>query len=125
MDRVASGAIHPAATAWHCCLEFFSVSTRLPAEFRLTTADAVALIETEVLDRLAVTDLPPLARRDMLRQTVADRVFGGRVYDAHIAQVALEMGASVVLTDNRRHFLTSLKHGLQVQTPSEFLSARR
>src|SRR4029079_7786570 len=113
MDRVASGAIHPAATAWHCCLEFFSVSTRLPAEFRLTSADAVTLIETEILDRLTVADLPAAARRDLLRQSVADRVFGGRVYDAHIAQIALEVGASVVVTDNRRHFLASLKHGLQ------------
>lgn len=125
MDRLASGALGPAATAWHCCLEFFAVSTRLPAEFRLTTADAVTLLEIEIFDRVTVADLLPAARREMLRQTVADQVFGGRVYDAHIAHVALEVGASVVLTDNRRHFLASLRHGVRVQTPAEFLASRR
>lgn len=125
VDRLATGALGPAATAWHCCLEFFAVSTRLPSEYRLTTADAVTLLETEILDRLTVADLPPRARRDMFRQSVVDHVFGGRIYDAHIAQVAMELGATVVLTDNRRHFLATLRHGLQVQTPAEFLSAKR
>jgi predicted nucleic acid-binding protein len=33
-----------AATAWHCCLEFFSVATRMPPEFRLTPSDAAILL---------------------------------------------------------------------------------
>lgn len=31
IDAVADGFIVDARTAWHCCLEFYSVSTRLPA----------------------------------------------------------------------------------------------
>ena len=34
MHAVAERRIAAAATAWHCCLEFFSVSTRLPPEFQ-------------------------------------------------------------------------------------------
>jgi len=38
LHAVAEKELQNAATAWHCCLEFFSVSTRLPPEFRLTPA---------------------------------------------------------------------------------------
>ena len=35
LHAVAEGKAGRAGTAWHCCLEFFSVATRLPAKFRL------------------------------------------------------------------------------------------
>ena len=41
LHAVAERRVAPASTAWHCCLEFFSVTTRLPAEFRLTPMDAL------------------------------------------------------------------------------------
>jgi hypothetical protein len=47
-------------TAWHCCLGFFSVATRLPPEFRLRSADAIRLLEEEVFGRLTIHDLPAL-----------------------------------------------------------------
>ena len=56
LHAVAEKTVPNAATAWHCCLEFYSVSTRLPPEFRLTAADAVQLLESEVFARLAVHD---------------------------------------------------------------------
>jgi hypothetical protein len=31
----------------------------------------------------------------------------------------------VVVTDNRRHFLSALRYGMRVETPSEFLSGFR
>ncbi len=34
MHAVAEKTLPQPATAWHCCLEFFSVATRLPAEYR-------------------------------------------------------------------------------------------
>ena len=36
MHAVAEKIVQTPATAWHCCLEFYSVATRLPSEFRLT-----------------------------------------------------------------------------------------
>jgi len=30
-------------------------------------------------------------------------------------------GANVIVTDNRRHFLAALRHGIRVETPAEFL----
>ena len=123
LHAVAEKHIPAAATAWHCCLEFFSVSTRLPPEFRLTPATALQLLESEVFARIAVHDLPAANRLPMLRAAAQDGTAGGRIYDAHIADVARAVGAPVVVTDNRRHFMASLRHGIRVETPAEFLAA--
>ena len=112
-------------TAWHCCLECFSVATRLPPEYRLAPSDAATLLQEEVFGRMAVHDLPPAGRLPMLLATARDGIAGGRVYDAHIAEVARAAGAEVIVTDNRRHFLSALRHGMRVDTPAEFLAALR
>ena len=124
MHGVAEQRIEEAATAWHCCLEFFSVATRLPPEFRLSPDDAIVLLQEEVFGRMAVHDLPPADRLPLLKSAARDAIIGGRIYDAHIADVARAAGATVVVTDNRKHFLSALRHGLRVETPSEFLAAR-
>ncbi len=122
LHAVAEKTIAAPGTAWHCCLEFFSVATRLPPEFRLTPADAVHLIQDEILARMTVHDLPAGDRMPMWRAAAQDGTAGGRIYDAHIAEVARAAGASVVVTDNRRHFLAALRHGIRVETPQEFLA---
>jgi predicted nucleic acid-binding protein len=124
LHAVAEKRIDDPATAWHCCLEFFSVATRLPAEFRITPADATLLLQREVFARMAVHDLPAADRLPMLKAAARETIVGGRIYDAHIAEVARAGGATVVVTDNRRHFLSALRHGLRVETPTEFLAAR-
>ena len=120
MHAVAERTIPVAGTSWHCCLEFYSVATRLPPEFRLAPADAAQLLREEVFGRLSVTDLPPADRAELLRTAVQDGVTGGRIYDAHIAEVARAAKATVIVTDNRRHFLAALRYGIRVDTPGEF-----
>src|SRR5207247_2004004 len=88
LHAVAEKGIQNPATAWHCCLEFFSVATRLPPEFRVAPADAATLLEEEVFARMAVHDLPAADRVSMLRAVARDAIAGGRIYDAHIAEVA-------------------------------------
>jgi predicted nucleic acid-binding protein len=122
LHGVAEKTITPATTAWHCCLEFFSVATRLPAEFRLQPVDAVRLLDEEVFGRMTIHDLPSSDRLDLLRMCARDGIAGGRIYDAHIAEVARVARATVIVTDNRRHFLAALRHGIRVETPGEFLS---
>lgn len=114
-----------AATAWHCCLEFYSVSTRLPPEYRLTPDDAVLLLQKEVFGRMAVHDLPADDRAFLVAAAARDGAVGGRIYDAHIADVARAAGARVIVTDNRKHFLSSLRHGIRVETPGEFLASTK
>jgi predicted nucleic acid-binding protein len=101
----------------------FSVSTRLPPEYRLTPTDAAQLIDDEIFGRMAVHDLPVGDRVALLKASGRDGIAGGRIYDAHIAEVARAAGAAVVVTDNRRHFLAALRHGMRVETPNEFLTA--
>jgi predicted nucleic acid-binding protein len=123
LHAVAERTVPDARTAWHCCLEFYSVATRLPPEYRLLPADAVQLLESEVLDRVAVHELPANDRGRLLKAAAQDAIAGGRIYDAHIAEVARAAGAEAIITDNRRHFMASLRHGIRVETPSEFLLA--
>jgi predicted nucleic acid-binding protein len=121
LHAVAEKTVAPAATAWHCCLEFYSVSTRLPAEYRLAPGDAARLVEEEIFARMIVHDLPSAERLPLLRAASHDAIGGGRIHDAHIAEIARAAKASVIVTDNRRHFLAALRHGIRVETPAEFL----
>ncbi|HSL21919.1 MAG TPA: PIN domain-containing protein [Vicinamibacterales bacterium] len=123
MHAVAAKELSAAGTAWHCCLEFYSVSTRLPAEYRLAPADAVRLVDEEVFGRMVVHDLPARDRAATLRNAAQEGVAGGRIYDAHIAEIARASGAGVIVTDNRRHFLAALRHGIRVETTAEFAAS--
>jgi predicted nucleic acid-binding protein len=125
MHAVAARDLAGTGTAWHCCLEFYSVSTRLPPEYRLSPADAFQLLDEEVFGRMEVFDLPTAERGPFLRSAAQERTAGGRVYDAHIAEVARSAGAKVIVTDNRRHFVAALRHGIRVETPAEFVAALR
>jgi predicted nucleic acid-binding protein len=125
LHGVAEKTIQSPGTAWHCCLEFYSVATRLPPEFRLTPDDANELLREEVFSRLTVHDLPAEERLGLFATSARDRIAGGRVYDAHIAEVARTAGARIIVTDNRRHFLASLRHGIKVETPAEFLAGMK
>jgi predicted nucleic acid-binding protein len=97
----------------------------LPPEYRLQPADAVRLLDEEVFARMTVHDLPAGDSLDLLRAAARDSIAGGRVYDAHIAEVARAAGVAVIVTDNRRRFLAALRHGIRVDTPAEFLSGRK
>ena len=59
----------------------------------------------------------------MLHTSGRDGISGGRIYDAHIAEIARAANAAVIVTDNRRHFLSALRYDMRVETPSEFVAA--
>ena len=121
MAAVAAGIFDSPLTAWHCCLEFYAVATRLPHEFRVSPADAWQLVQEEIMDRFAVHALPRNRRESCLRTASQDGIVGGRLYDAHIAEIARTAGADIVVTENRRHFTQLLRHGIRVLTAAECL----
>lgn len=121
MDAIADGRVRKPRTAWHCCLEFYAVATRLPEELRLAPVDALQLLEEEVLGRLEVVDLPADRRLLFLRSAVAERVAGGRLYDAHIAEIARLSGSEVIITDNVRHFRGGAGRAARVVSAAEFI----
>ena len=121
LAAVAAGRLSRPLTAWHCCLEFYAVATRLPEEFRLAPADALKLLEEELLARFQILDLPGRQRVPLLQQGAHEGITGGRLYDAHIAETARAAGASLVVTENRRHFSSLLRHGIRVLTAAELV----
>jgi predicted nucleic acid-binding protein len=125
MHGVAEQTIGPAGTAWHCCLECFSVATRLPPEYRLSPDTASQLLQQEVFARMTVHELPRADRVALLKAAVQEGIAGGRIYDAHIAEVARSAGAQVIVTENRRHFLAALRHGIRVETATEFVASQK
>jgi len=119
MDAVAKGHFQRPQTAWHCCLELYSVATRLPKELRVTPAVAARLVEEEVVERFRICSLPRDRRLPFIRSAAHDAVVGGRLYDAHIGEIARLTGADVVATENRRHFTSLMRHGVRVLTAAE------
>ncbi len=119
LEAVAAGRLRNPHTAWHCCLEFYAVSTRLPEEFRLTPEDAERIIAAAILERFEVHQLPDRMGRRFLTAAARDRVIGGRIYDAHIAEIARGSGARTVITGNVRHFKGLSGHGIEVLSAEE------
>lgn len=114
MAAVAAGKLRRPRTAWHCCLEFYAVSTRLPEELRLSPGDAWQLIDEEILGRFEVLQLADRSRAPFLRSAALGGVKGGRLYDAHIAEIARRCGCRLVVTDNVRHFAPLAGEGVRV-----------
>jgi len=123
MVAIAGGHIRRPHTAWHCCLEFYAVATRLPEEVRLSPPDACRLIEEEILQRFEIRELPADQRRSFLQTAAGDRLVGGRIYDAHIAEIARLARVPVVVTDNVRHFAGLRGRGIDVMSAAQFAAA--
>jgi predicted nucleic acid-binding protein len=121
LTEVAEGRLETAQTAWHCCLEFFAVSTRLPKPYRLSPQDALDLLAEEILARFDVHHLSADQRRSFLTSIAQGQVSGGRVYDAHIAEVAVRAEARIVVTENLRHFVSLEGRGVAVMAPASLL----
>jgi predicted nucleic acid-binding protein len=125
MTAVAEGRARRPVTAWHCCLEFYAVATRLPEEYRLAPKDALLLLEHEILGRFLVRELDPRRRLAFLGTAAQERVAGGRIYDAHIGEIARRAGASIVVTDNTRHFSGLARGGCRVLDSAAFAAEVR
>jgi predicted nucleic acid-binding protein len=67
-----------------------------------------------------VRQLPEGDRRVFLHAAAAERLAGGRIYDAHIAEIARLGRASFVVTDTLRHFTGLAHHDIAVVSAAEF-----
>ena len=121
LDAVADGRLQQPMTAWHCCLEFYAVLTRLPEELRVPPPVAHQLVRSEVIARFDVRQLAEDQRLPFFLEVERERVVGGRLYDAHIAEVARVARAGTVVTDNRRHFTSLMRHGVVVLSAEELV----
>ena len=120
LDAITRQLVRRPMTAWHCVLEFYAVATRLPANVRLDPKLAGGIVRSQILERFEVCGLPPEAHGAFIEAIVGERIAGGRVYDAQIAEAARLAGAEAVVTENRRHFTHLMRHGIRVLTAEEF-----
>ena len=120
MTAIAAGRVGRPRTAWHCCLEFYAVSTRLPEELRLAPAAARQLVEEEILGRFQVLQLGERSWLPFLRSSALGGIAGGRLYDAHIAEVARRGGCRLIVTDNIRHFAALGGQGVRVVSAADY-----
>ena len=115
-----SRRLRSCVTAWHCCLEFFSVTTRLPPEYRLSPEAAIALLTEHVFDRVQVEGLPVGDAVSWLKTLGGSDVRGGLVYDAHLGQVAHRAGCAILVTSNLTDFRQVAPHGIEILSPRQF-----
>ena len=104
------------------------------ADVNFGTPQKAASADMYLLTRSTFVEFPNLwvgpdltsFRRDDLENMLASIVKPSAEiregYDAHIAEIARAAGAPVVVTDNRRHFLSALRYDMRVETPAEFLA---
>jgi len=121
LEALEARRLRSCVTAWHCCLEFFSVTTRLPPEYRLSAESAIALLTEHVFDRVQVEGLPVEAAIPWLKRLGGSEVRGGLVYDAHLAHIAHRAGCAILVTSNLSHFRQVAPHGIEILSPTQFI----
>ena len=122
-DAIVAGDLPAPHKVWHCCLETFAVLNRLPRGLQVDPETAVRLIVEEILGRFEVHQMPTEDSERFLAAAAADALRGGRIYDAHLAEVARHAGCDLMVTDNRRHFTSLLRFGIPVLTAAELVES--
>ena len=92
-----------ACVSAHSLLELYSVLTGMPRSPRISPVIAQRMIDTNLTGCLQI----PLELNDYAAVTarvVGLQLAGGVVYDALIAQCALKVGATAIVTLNAKHF---------------------
>lgn len=89
------------------------------SQHALLLMDAVA--DGRIERPFSVHDLQAELREEFLVSAAGEGTAGGRIYDAHIAEIARQSGARLVATENRRHFTPLLRHGIRVLVSAELV----
>ena len=79
MVSVAEGVVPRPLAAWHCCLEFYAITTRLPRPLRISPEAALALLSLDVLPYIDVIEMPPDARLPFLQIAAIKALQAGRI----------------------------------------------
>lgn len=110
-------AREPMLIAAPAVVEAYSVLTRLPPPYRLGSGDAVRLIEASFIGPGRLIALEAKSYRTLLRRASENQIVGGRIYDAVIAECALQEEDVDLLTFNEDDFASFARQGLEVIVP--------
>src|SRR5437667_140908 len=105
VHHVPSQAAYLSATrsisgcAAHSLAEVYATLTRLPGRQRMTGDQAVLFLE-DMKDRLTTVALDEKEYWSAIRESAAEGILGGTIYDALIARCAVKAKASIIYTWN-------------------------
>lgn len=85
-------------------VETYAVLTRLPPPHRLSTKDALTLLEANFMKSAKIVALDYRSYCSLIKQAPGSGIAGGKIYDAVIATCAMKAGASTLLTFNPTDF---------------------
>jgi len=88
----------------HTLAEVYAVLTRLPRAPRITPAEALKLIQQDIVPRATVVTLSPKHYVELIEELAARGIAGGAVYDGLIAKAASLADVDVLLTFNVTNF---------------------
>jgi len=98
-----SGSVSLSVAA-HSLAEVFSVLTRMPRPFSVPPATALTLIESNILGTARLRSLTPTQYGRVIKRMTQEKLSGGIVYDALIAEVARLEKVDYLITLNPHHF---------------------
>ncbi len=98
-------------------IESYSVLTRLPSPQRLSPSDALAILEMSFVTNAEIVALTNHSYLTLLREAPAIGVYGGRTYDAVIAECAVQARVAALLTLNEAHFKNWESDRLKIIVP--------
>ena len=98
-------------------VEAYAVLTRLPSPYRLSPADAHALLTSNFLSGRKMVSLDDAGIRMLLGRLAAEGIAGGQAYDAVIASCARRARVTALLTFNESDFEPFAGGDLQIIVP--------
>jgi predicted nucleic acid-binding protein len=100
-------------------VEAYSVLTRIPPPYRITPTDALLLLESNFIGERRLVSLLDSAYKSLLRESAGLGITGGKIYDAVIAECAVQAGVDTLLTLNERHFQDLARNRLKMIVPGK------
>ncbi|MDE0448398.1 MAG: PIN domain-containing protein [Spirochaetaceae bacterium] len=109
---------HDVVVAHHSLLEAYAVLTRLPAEYRVTPAEAEIVLRETVRDNARIAPFAAESTWAFMSAFAALPAAGGAAYDAFIIRLLSEAGAEAIVTYNVDDFRRLSPH-VRVTDPAE------
>ncbi|MGA2977042.1 MAG: PIN domain-containing protein [Spirochaetia bacterium] len=109
---------HELIVAHHSILEAYAVLTRLPGDNRVTPSEARDLLNVSVKENMTVAEYHSESIWTTIGSFVMTSVFGGRSYDAFVADILHAAAVDAIATFNPAHF-RGLSNGTRIMDPSD------
>ena len=104
---------HEGFTSGHAVLEMYSAMTRMPRSPRMLAAQALMLIQENILKHITLVVLTAKEYAELLQKISVDGTVGGQTYDALHISCAEKCNAERIYTLNARHFQHVAKETLR------------